>query len=198
MIMLGFEAQQNYLRRRKISDPDYHGLRATIYTGTKCSITIDKDRQEAAFMGIKSERAKILAELRKSLAPEEEEKDRKDYTFRQYTIDGRRYSTLDDLGTHEVKIVTPEESTVINFAKMLSESSDPKSKDFARTIRNLLWLHQSGKERLKDTPVYQIAKEYADKTLSTRPRSVERDMLLITAIEKIKVAYRALIRSEKG
>ena len=139
---------------------------------------------------------RILEELRKSMASEENE-DKGSYTFRTYTIDGRRYSPLADLRDHEIKVVTPEEAAIDGFAKLLSESSDQKIREFARSVKNIAWLHQSGGENLKDTPLYQISKEYSDKTLSTRPGSVERDLLLITAVEKIKTAYRALVSEEE-
>ncbi len=135
---------------------------------------------------------KFLAELRKSLASDEKAENEKTYTFRQYTIDGRRYSTLSDLKNHEIKVVTPEESIISEFAKMLSASSDAKTRDFARTVKNLIWLHKAGGDKLRETPLFEISREYNDKTLSTRPGSVERDFLLITAIEKIKSAYRSL------
>ncbi len=134
----------------------------------------------------------FLAELRKSLASDNESENERSYTFRQYTIDGRRYSTLADLKSHDIKIATPEETVIENFAKLLSESTDQKTRDFARTVRNLIWLHMSGGDNLKDTPLYQISREFADKTLSTRPKSVERDLILITAIERVKTAYRSL------
>ena len=134
----------------------------------------------------------FLAELRKSLASDQKSEDERSYTFRQYTIDGRRYSTLADLKSREVKIVTPEETVIENFAKLLCESTDQKTRDFARTVRNLTWLHLAGGDKLIETPLYKISGEYADKTLSTRPKSVERDLLLITAIEKVKTAYRSL------
>ncbi len=133
-----------------------------------------------------------MSELRKSLGSESKAEEEKSYTFRQYTIDGRRYSTLADLTEHKVKIVTPEESTVEGFAKLLQESSDQKTRDFARTVKNLTWLHLAGGDDLKSTPLYKISREFSDKTLATRPGSVERDLLLVTAIEKVKSAYRAL------
>ncbi|MBO4325684.1 MAG: hypothetical protein J5950_00230 [Clostridia bacterium] len=135
---------------------------------------------------------KILEELRKTMAPEEDE-DVKTYTFRQYTVDGRKYSTLADLKTHNLKIVSPEETAIMGFAKMLTESSDQKTREFVRTVKNITALHLAGGDELKDAPIYQITKECCDKTLSTRPKSVERDLLLITAIEKIKSTYRALV-----
>ena len=135
---------------------------------------------------------KFLEELRKSLGSDNKSTDEKSYTFRQYTIDGRRYSTLADLKDHEIKIVTPEESSIAEFAKLLSESSDQKTRDFSRTVKNLTWLHQSGGDNLRETPLFKISSEFSDRTLSTRPGSVERDLILITAIEKIKSAYRSL------
>ena len=145
----------------------------------------------------KERNARVIDELRKSMTTEEGAQER-NYTFRQYTVDGRRYSTLADLQGHEVKIVTPEESVVAGFAKLLSESTDSKTRDFSRTVTNILWLHQEGRENLKETPVYQIAKEYSDKVLFARPGSVERDLLLVTASEKIKSAYRALMADENS
>ena len=143
----------------------------------------------------KDRNLRILEELRKSLTPEDKAEDNA-YTFRQYTVDGRRYSTLADLSGHEIKITTPEEAVVAGFTKLLSESADQKTSEFAKTINNIVWLHESGKEDLKNTPVYKISKEYSDKTLSTRPGSIERDLVLITAIEKIKSSYRALVSEE--
>ena len=149
-------------------------------------------------MGAKKDRdSKIIDELRKSLGTEEKNEE-KTYTFRQYTIDGRQYSTLADLKGHDIRSVTPEEATIAGFAKMLSESADPQSSEFARTVKNIAWLHQSGGDEIKNTPLYQIAKEYSDKTLlSTRKGSVERDLLLIAAVAKIKASYRAMV-SDKG
>ncbi len=143
----------------------------------------------------KYQNSKILEELRKSLAPRQNaEEEERPYTFRQYTIDGERFSTLADLKGRDIKVVTPEQTTVANFAKMLSESGDPKSRDFARTVKNIAALHEAGGDDLKESPIYSIAKEYTERTLSTRPASVERDLLLITAVEKVKAAYRALIK----
>ena len=142
----------------------------------------------------KYKNSKILEELRKSLNPQQNaEEEERPYTFRQYTVDGERFSTLADLKRRDIKVVTPEQTTVANFAKMLSESSDPKSRDFARTVKNIVALHEAGGDEFKDTPIYVIAKEYTERTLSTRPASVERDLLLITAVEKVKAAYRAMI-----
>ena len=141
----------------------------------------------------KYKNSKILEELRKSLAPQQNaEEEERPYTFRQYTVDGERFSTLADLKRRDIKIETPEQAVIAGFAKMLSESSDPKSREFSRTVKNIAALHETGGEDLKDTPIYQIAKEYSERTLSTRPASVERDLLLITAVEKVKAAYRAL------
>ncbi len=147
-------------------------------------------------MGLeKYKNSKILEELRKSLAPQQaEEEEERSYTFRQYTIDGERFSTLADLKGRDIKVVTPEQTTLSSFAKMLSESGDPKSREFARTVKNITALHEAGGDDLKETPIYEVAKEYTERTLSTRPASVERDLLLITAVEKVKAAYRALIK----
>ncbi len=148
-------------------------------------------------MGEKKDRdLKVLEELRKSLGAEDKKEERS-YTFRQYTIDGKVYSTLADLKEHNIKVVTPEEAALEAFAKMLSESADPKSSEFARTVKNIAWLHQSGGDDIKTTPLYQITKEYSDKTLATRPGSVERDLLLISAVDKIKSAYRALVSGKE-
>ena len=136
----------------------------------------------------KDKNLKVLEELRKSLGAEEKT-DERTYTYRQYTIDGQKFSTLADLQDHEIKVITQEERTIESFSKMLSESGDPQSKKFARTVKNIAWLHQSGGEDLKTTPLYLIAKEYCEKTLATSPGSIERDLLLITAVGKIKTAY---------
>ena len=144
-------------------------------------------------MGEKKDRdMKLLAELRKSMGAEEKTEE-KSYTFRQYTVDGHRFSSLADLKDHDIKVATPEEAMLEGFAKMLSASADPKSSEFTRTVKNIAWLHQSGGDDIKTTPLYKIAKEYSDKTLATRPGSVERDLLLISAVAKIKSAYRALV-----
>lgn len=145
----------------------------------------------------KERNARVIDELRKSMTADEGVQER-NYTFRQYTVDGRRYATLADLQGHEVKIVTPEESVIAGFAKLMGESSDRNTREFARTVNNILWLHQSGKENLKETPVYQISKEYSDKVSFARPGSVERDLLLVTATEKIKSAYRSLMSDENN
>lgn len=144
----------------------------------------------------KDRNTRIIEELRKSMTPEDKAEDMS-YTFRQYTVDGRRYSTLADLQSHDIKIVSPEEAVIAGFTKLLSQSTDQKTREFARTINNIVWLHESGKEDLKNTPVYKISKEYSDRTLSTRPGSIERDLVLITAIEKIKSSYKALVSEEE-
>ena len=155
----------------------------------------DRNEVEVLMNSGKDRNARIIEELRKSMTTEDNAED-KTYTFRQYTVDGQKFSTLANLQSHEIKIVTPEEAVIAGFTKLLSQSTDQKTREFARTINNIVWLHESGKEDLKNTPVYQIAKEYSDRTLSTRPGSIERDLVLITAIEKIKSSYRTLISEE--
>ena len=137
---------------------------------------------------------KILDELRKSMNQGTPENNEKTYTFRQYTIDGRVYSTLADLKNHEIKVETAEEAVIAGFAKMLSESSEPQTRDFTRTVKNIGWLHQNDGDDLKATPLYKVAKEVGDKALATAARSVERDMLLLLSVEQIKTAYRALMQ----
>ena len=145
----------------------------------------------------KTRNAKLLEELRKTLTPEESHEE-KTYTFHQYTIDGRTYSTLSDLKGHEIKVATAEERTIESLAQMMSESTEQSIRGFSRTVKNIGWLHQAGGDRLSDTPLYQIAKEFLDKAMSVRPGSVERDLLLMTAVERIKTAYRALVSRHKG
>ena len=139
---------------------------------------------------------RVLEELKRAITPEETLADKTDYTFNAYSIDGRTFASLSGLENREFKQQTPEEVTIAEFVKLLQDSTDKDSREFARTVNNLAWLHNKSKDPLKVTPLYRIAKEYTEKALSTRAGSVDRDLLLIAAVAKIKGAYRGPVSEE--
>ena len=134
----------------------------------------------------------VLEELKKSLMTEKEKEKDKGYSFQEYTIDGRVYSSLSNIGEHSITDMSKEAIVIKDFVKLLNESSESEIRNFAKTVENITWLHTSNKDRLADTPIYNLADECSDKVLHTRPGTVERELVLMTMVNKIKTAYRSV------
>ncbi len=153
-------------------------------------------------MAISSRNSRVIAlesvvrELKQYADPEGALDEGKKYKYTERVIDGRRYASMTSIETRNEIGYTPEGNIVNEFVKMLDESSEDSVRKTAPLARKVFTEYLKRGVVLRDTQLYMISKDIVDRAFRTTPRSVEREMLLITGASRLNDAY--LYEPDKG
>ena len=112
-----------------------------------------------------------------------------DYTYSETIIDGKKYGSMSDIVPHEMPDLSVENLTLQAFTRFLESSRESSTRLFASVVKKLRAKHLADGEDIRNTSLYVIARECEEKSFRTKPDSVEREFLLISAINTIKKAY---------
>ncbi len=103
-----------------------------------------------------------------------------------------RYPSMFDPAVLESASLSGKMSFIKKFMNLLRDSGEQSAREFAKTVETITYLHVSQKDRLEETQIFEISKDCANKALHTAPGSVERELVLLSAINQVKTAYRSM------
>ena len=128
---------------------------------------------------------RVLEELRKELLPTETSEG-SNYSYTEYVIDGRRYGSMSGNLSSSIEDLSPEHKTLKAVISLFESSTEKSTRDFAKIICELEAKAKAKNIPLAQTELYRLAKECEIRSLRTTPKSTEREILLLSFINRAK------------
>ena len=132
------------------------------------------------------EKRELIKKLQEALDIHQEKKDGKHYVYEKCAVGEEEYSRMSEIRhTEPVAPITVQTIAITQFIRYLKEEDTCDTRNCAAKVSALYHEYLADKVDLEKTELYRLASEYVVKISQTAKKSVERQMLMVLAIEDV-------------